>query len=95
MKCHNHPHILMLKEPATDERPFADLPEKRRTMYSLTKDEMQNCQWLKPLLVAQIKFQEWTPGWSLAAFELCGTAQELAKQEQQAAIIIGLILELK
>ena len=35
--------------------------EKRRTLYSLTPDEMQNCQWLYPQLVAQIDFAEWTP----------------------------------
>jgi bifunctional non-homologous end joining protein LigD len=51
----------LFKELTTDEYPFADLPEKRRTLYSLTRDEMQNCQWLKPLLVVQINFQEWTP----------------------------------
>jgi bifunctional non-homologous end joining protein LigD len=45
----------------TEQCPFADLPEKLRTLYSLTKHEMQNCQWLKPLLVVQIEFQEWTP----------------------------------
>ena len=37
------------------------LPEKRRTLYSLTRDEIHNCQWLKPKLVAQIEFAEWTP----------------------------------
>ena len=31
------------------------------TFYSLTTDEMQNCQWLEPCLVAQIEFTEWTP----------------------------------
>jgi len=41
--------------------PFTNLPEKRRTLYSLTKTEMDNCQWLKPELVAQIEFTEWTP----------------------------------
>ena len=41
--------------------PFVNLPEKRRTLYSLTKSEMENCQWLKPSLVAQIEFTEWTP----------------------------------
>ena len=51
----------LLQELATDQCPFVDLPEKRRTLYSLTRDEMQNCRWLKPLLVAQISFQEWTP----------------------------------
>jgi bifunctional non-homologous end joining protein LigD len=27
----------------------------------LTKEEMKNCVWLKPKLVAQIEFTEWTP----------------------------------
>jgi bifunctional non-homologous end joining protein LigD len=41
--------------------PFANLPEKKRTMWALTKEEMKNCQWLKPEVVAQIEFAEWTP----------------------------------
>jgi ATP-dependent DNA ligase len=40
--------------------PFANLPEKKRTQWALTK-EMKNCVWLKPELVAQIEFTEWTP----------------------------------
>jgi hypothetical protein len=54
----------------TDQCPFDDLPEKRRTLYSLTRDEMQNCQWLKPLLVAQIEFTVDT-GRSLETCEFC------------------------
>ena len=53
--------VPLLQQLLTDDCPFADLPEKRRTWYSLTRDEMQKCQWLRPLLVAQIEFQEWTP----------------------------------
>ena len=41
--------------------PFVNLPEKRRTTWALTRDEMQNCRWLKPQLVAQIEFADWTP----------------------------------
>jgi ATP-dependent DNA ligase len=43
--------------------PFVNLPEARRSRwdYSLTKEEMENCRWLKPRLVAQIEFTEWTP----------------------------------
>jgi DNA ligase D-like protein (predicted ligase) len=41
--------------------PFANLPEKKRTQFSLTREEMKNCVWLKPQLVAQIEFTEWTP----------------------------------
>jgi DNA ligase D-like protein (predicted ligase) len=41
--------------------PFANLPEKKRTQWALTKEEMKNCVWLKPKTVAQIEFTEWTP----------------------------------
>jgi bifunctional non-homologous end joining protein LigD len=41
--------------------PFANLPERKRTQWALTKEEMKNCVWLKPKLVAQIEFTEWTP----------------------------------
>ena len=44
-----------------DTCPFANLPEKRRTMWALSKEEMKNCIWLKPELVAQVEFAEWTP----------------------------------
>ena len=50
----------LLLELATEQCPFVDLPEKRRTLYTLNRDEMQNCRWVKPLLVAQIEFTEWT-----------------------------------
>jgi len=58
MRCALFP---LLQEFRTEKCPFGDLPEKRRTLYSLTKHEMQKWQWVKPLLVAQIDFQEWTP----------------------------------
>ena len=45
----------------TDKCPFVNLPEKRRTLVGLNGEEMKNCQWLKPELVAQIEFREWTP----------------------------------
>jgi len=45
----------------TTKCPFVNLPEKRRTMWALTADEMKQCRWLKPRLVTQIEFKEWTP----------------------------------
>src|SRR6266481_1801046 len=45
----------------TDTCPFRNLPEKKRTQWALTKEEMKNCKWLRPELVAQIEFTEWTP----------------------------------
>ena len=50
-----------LKGFETDSCPFANLPERKRTQWALTKEEMKNCVWLKPELVAQIEFTEWTP----------------------------------
>ena len=50
-----------IKDLKTDKCAFANLPEKRRTPWALTVAEMKNCQWLKPDLVAQIEFTEWTP----------------------------------
>jgi bifunctional non-homologous end joining protein LigD len=44
------------------ECPFANLPEARsgRWGQGLTKEKMKECVWLKPVLVAQIEFLEWT-----------------------------------
>jgi hypothetical protein len=39
---------------------LVNLPEKKRTQWALTKEEMKNYRWLKPELVAQIDFTEWT-----------------------------------
>ena len=49
----------------SEARSFATLPgkfrKKRRTAWSLAAEEMKNCCWVRPELVAQIAFQEWTP----------------------------------
>jgi bifunctional non-homologous end joining protein LigD len=47
-----------LKHLHTDGCPFANLPEKKRTQWALTREEMKNCLWLKPQLVAQIEFAD-------------------------------------
>jgi DNA ligase D-like protein (predicted ligase) len=47
----------------TTQCPFANLPEARsgRWGQGLTKAKMADCRWLKPALVAQVEFVEWTP----------------------------------
>lgn len=52
-----------LKILETNRCPFANLPEPRRYRWDagLTKADMENCQWLRPNLVAQIEFNERTP----------------------------------
>src|SRR3954447_7133564 len=44
------------------ECPFVNLPEAKsgRWGVGLTKEKMKECVWLKPVLVAQIEFLEWT-----------------------------------
>jgi bifunctional non-homologous end joining protein LigD len=44
------------------ECPFANLPEAKsgRWGQGLTKAKMADCRWLKPLLVGQFEFLEWT-----------------------------------
>ena len=44
-----------------DTCPFANLPERKRTQWARTREEMKNCVWVKPELVLQIEFGEWTP----------------------------------
>jgi ATP-dependent DNA ligase len=46
----------------TDVCPFANLPEPKtaRRGEALTVEVMKKMQWLKPKLVAQIEFTEWT-----------------------------------
>jgi bifunctional non-homologous end joining protein LigD len=45
------------------ECPFANLPEARggRWGEGLTRAKMAECRWLKPVLVGQFEFVEWTP----------------------------------
>ena len=45
------------------ECPFANLPEARSGRWGagLTTAKMQDCRWLKPVLVGQFEFTEWTP----------------------------------
>jgi bifunctional non-homologous end joining protein LigD len=42
--------------------PFANLPESRAGRWSegLTEEKMKECRWLKPVLVGEFEFLEWT-----------------------------------
>jgi ATP-dependent DNA ligase len=57
MRCATCPLLPKLQ---TDKCPFYDLPEKAGELFIRSGDEMQNWQWLKPLLVAQIDFNQRT-----------------------------------
>jgi bifunctional non-homologous end joining protein LigD len=61
--------------------PFTNLPEKRRTLWALTAEEMKECRWLKPQLVAQIEFTEWTPDGHLRHSSFVGLREDKAARE--------------
>jgi bifunctional non-homologous end joining protein LigD len=50
------------KKIASDTCPFVNIPEKRagRWGQGVTPAEMKRCHWVKPVMVCQIKFSEWT-----------------------------------
>jgi bifunctional non-homologous end joining protein LigD len=70
-----------LKPLVTEECPFVNLPEKRRTAWALTREEMKNCVWLQPELVAQIEFTEWTPDGHLRAARFAGLREDKSARE--------------
>ena len=45
-----------------DERPFVDLLNSKSSRWGggVTAEEMREMQWVRPVLVAQIRFVEWT-----------------------------------
>jgi bifunctional non-homologous end joining protein LigD len=51
-----------LKSLAIDHCPFVDLPESHGGQYggNLTAAEMKHCHWVRPELVCQVKYSEWT-----------------------------------
>ena len=51
-----------LKALQTAQCPFKNLPEKRASRWgeSLTAEKMDQCRWVKPKLVCQVAFVEWT-----------------------------------
>lgn len=54
-----HEQMLKIKRATC---PFSDLPEEREGRYSqgITAAVMKRCHWVKPVLVCQVKFGEWT-----------------------------------
>ena len=59
-----------------DACPFVNLPEKKRTMWALTREEMKNCVWVKPERVVQIEFGEWTPDGHLRRSKFVGLRED-------------------
>jgi bifunctional non-homologous end joining protein LigD len=65
-----------LKPLEMDLCPFANLPERKRTPWALTQEEMKKCVWLRPKLVAEIEFTEWTPDGHLRSASFTGLRED-------------------
>ena len=52
----------IMKQLETKECPFANLPERKAGRWGagLTAAKMLECRWVKPMLVGQFEFVEWT-----------------------------------
>jgi ATP-dependent DNA ligase len=72
-----------LKPHHADECPFVDLPNPKASRWGggVTADEMREMQWVRPELVAQVRFVEWTAEGGLrhAAFTGAALRQERAR----------------
>ena len=63
--------------------PFVNLPEKYRPRWGerMTVDEMNKCVWVKPKLVAQIEFLEWTDADHLRHSKFVGLREDKNAQK--------------
>ena len=76
-----HEVFKRLKPLETTECPFVNLPEKKRTQWALTREEMKHCRWVHPDLVAQIEFTEWTPDGHLRSATFVGLREDKNPRE--------------
>jgi ATP-dependent DNA ligase len=63
--------------------PFANLPESGSGRWSqgLTAAKMKECRWLKPVLVGQFEFAEWTPDNHLRHSRFMGLREDKRPKE--------------
>lgn len=62
----------------SSEMPFINLPEKGPSRWgdALTAEKMKQCVWVKPEVVAQIEFLEWTSGDRLRHSQFVGLRED-------------------
>jgi bifunctional non-homologous end joining protein LigD len=54
--------LAKMKPLLTSRCPFRNLPTSKKSHFGegITADDMKKLRWLKPRLVAQVRFTEWT-----------------------------------
>lgn len=63
--------------------PFANLPSSKKSHFGegVTADDMKKLRWLKPRLVAQVRFAEWTTYGLLRHATFLGLRDDKAARE--------------
>jgi ATP-dependent DNA ligase len=72
-----------LRPLVTPKCPFVNLPETRKARWgeALTAEKMKKCVWVRPEVVAQIGFLEWTEGDRLRHSKFAGLRDDKASRE--------------
>jgi bifunctional non-homologous end joining protein LigD len=67
-----------LKHVVTPECPFVNLPETKKSRFGeeLSAEKMKKAVWLKPEIVAQIEFLEWTDACHLRHSKFVGLRED-------------------
>jgi ATP-dependent DNA ligase len=80
-----------LKPLVTSKCPFVNLPETRKARWgeALTAEKMKKCVWVRPEMVAQVEFLEWTDVDHLRHSKFVGLredkdARKVVKEEPRA-----------
>jgi len=60
---------------------FVNFPEIHRSREGLTAEDMKKCVWLRPELVAQIEFLEWTESDHLRYSKFVGMREDKNARE--------------
>ena len=73
----------LLAYATSPKSPFVNLPEARggRWGEGLTAEKMKECRWLKPVLVGQFEFVEWTPDGRLRHSRFMGLREDQEPRE--------------
>jgi bifunctional non-homologous end joining protein LigD len=67
-----------LKPLRSDDCPFSNLPNSKKSHWGegITAEQMKEHQWVKPEVVAQVSFVEWTQGGNLRHGEFKGLRED-------------------